>query len=306
MGVCDTLPLRSVALRNHWPALAPLGTLRFIESFHIQAIEPLAVTAFVDGILSAPPEAAVLDVGANMGVFTLIAAALNRSVVAVELQPGCRRCIRRHLAQLPAAARQRVAVVTGYVTAKATWKAEEAAGGVLVPRDTCVGMASPSAVLGRWPHGLATKRTRGFLASPPPANATRRAYPLVLARLLPGGADPIVAKIDVEGSEVHVLEALRPLWPRLHAVVLEVQPNAWASANVSAAEGDGTVRDLMRSQRMVAASLPHHDPRAPATRPRGAGAPMDEEAFVRVLAEMRRQPGRGGWYREYVLRREPR
>ena len=65
----------------------------------------------------------------------------------------------------------------------------------------------------------------------------------------------ILAKIDTEGFEIQVLESMRPLWPLAHAVVLELQPNAWRFANVSVAQGLRTLSNLMSEHSLVAITL---------------------------------------------------
>ena len=95
---------------------------------------------------------------------------------------------------------------------------------VRVPKTGCEVMASPSAVIGRWPHGLRTKETRKLDKATPGQlrNATRMVRPVNLAdyarRHMPH-ARSFVAKVDTEGYEIHVLESMRALWPQLRALI---------------------------------------------------------------------------------------
>ena len=92
---------------------------------------------------------------------------------------------------------------------------------VRVPKTGCGSMASPSAVMGRWPHGLRSKETRKLDKATPAhlRNATRIVRPVHLAdyvrRHLPH-ARSFIAKVDTEGYEIQVLESMRTLWQ--HAV----------------------------------------------------------------------------------------
>lgn len=282
-----------------------LARLRFRESDHLWFIEALAVAAFVRAVLDAPPGATVLDVGANVGAYALIGAALNRTSGAVEFQPGCRDCLRAHAMQLEMPARFQI--ITGYFGSgpfRRGWK-----DSVLLPKFGCSVLASPSAVAGRWPHGLATKATRAFKASPLPANETSRVFSVRPKELLPRSGE-LVVKIDTEGYEIQVLEALRGYWARFFAVIFEVQPNAWKFAGVSPAVGLATIRSLMDQQDFRAASLPHRNPRSAA--PAGPAVFdlqvqnwMNADEFEVILKRMLASPGRGGWLHEFALFREP-
>ena len=66
-----------------------------------------------------------------------------------------------------------------------------------------------------------------------------------------------VAKVDTEGYEPLVLEALRPVWLRIDNVVTEVQPLAWASHSISAEAALTTFRDLVALNGYTIVTLPH-------------------------------------------------
>lgn len=183
-------------------------------------------------------------------------------MVASEMQPGCLDHIHCHLEVNNVSALVRV--LNRYVTSMS----DQAP--IAVPRAGCSVMASPGAVAGRWPHGLAQKATRLFLnQSANVRNATAQlVHPLslTLAELFhrptsgeephraqsPAGKEaspPLgsisMLKIDTEGYEIRVLESIRPLWSRICAIVVELQPSAWRFSNVSAQQGLSTLRELI-------------------------------------------------------------
>jgi len=221
------------------------------------------------------------------------------------MQPGCRACLQAHAAQLDVPARLRI--VTGYVEHDPFQRGRS--DGILVPRVGCNVLASPSAVAGRWPHGMRTKATRAFEASPPPSNATTRVFAMRPEELL-AERGALVVKIDTEGFETQVLEALRRYWPRFFAVIFEVQPNAWKHAGVSPAAGLRTIRQLMEQEGFQAAALPHRNPRnatpaGPAVFDPSAQQWMNAAAFEVRLQRMLDFPGRGGWWSEFALFKTP-
>jgi hypothetical protein len=284
-----------------------LARLRFEESWHLWFLEAMAVAAFARAIIDAPPSATVLDVGANVGAYAVIGAALNRTSTAVEMQPACYDWIRTHAMQLDVPARVRI--VTGYFENDTSPIRQNR--GLLVPINDCSVLASPSAVAGRWPHGLPTKATRMFVASPPPLKETTRVFAINPGEILPVDGE-LVVKIDTEGYEIQVLEALRLYWPRFAAVIFEVQPNAWKYSGVSPAQGLATVRALMQQEGLRAAALPHKNPRSaastaePAVFDPRAQRWLSADAFATVLKDMLNFPGQGGWFREFALFRAPR
>ena len=99
-----------------------------------------------------PAGSIALDIGANVGAYSLLAGALGKKVLAVEMQPGCIDQIRCHSSQLNHP--NLVRILNRFVAAT------KQHAPVRVPRAECTTMASPSAVVGRWPHGLLTKATR--------------------------------------------------------------------------------------------------------------------------------------------------
>ena len=325
---CALRPLGPVL--DRWPQLRStpgLAQLRWAQSDHLATVEPLSVAAFAHAIASGPNESVVLDIGANVGAYTLLAGALGRRVVAVEMQPGCLEWQRCHSAQL-GQLRGRVRLLNRFVATS------EHAAPVRVPKTGCKVMASPSAVVGRWPHGLRTKETRKLDKATPAhlQNATRMVRPVHLAdyvrRHLPH-ARSFIAKVDTEGYEIQVLESMRALWPQLRALVVELQPAAWRFANVSAVRGRETLRALMAEQSMLALTLPHaksgteararivFDPCAYAMRhvAKGELVPptvgldtvrvLDAEGLLGFVEHMLRFPGARGWFHEVLLVRKP-
>ena len=180
------------------------------------------MAAFAHAIASAPNESVVLDIGANVGAYTLLAGALGKRVVAVEMQPGCREWQRCHAAQLGLDPTDWVHFLNRFVATS------EHVAPVRVPKTGCGSMASPSAVMGRWPHGLRSKETRKLDKATPAhlRNATRIVRPVHLAdyvrRHLPH-ARSFIAKVDTEGYEILVLESMRTLWPQLRVLLVELR-----------------------------------------------------------------------------------
>jgi len=138
----------------------------------------------------------------------------------------------------------------------------------------------------------------------------------------------IFAKIDTEGYEVQVLESIRPLWPLVHAVVLELQPSAWKFANVSVAQGRRTLSNLMSEHSLVAITLPHSkmgteqraevvfDPcsyHLTSVPPNKLVEPTagldtvrvyDTDGLLAFVNQMLRHPGSRGWFHEVLLMRK--
>lgn len=237
---------------------------------HLIMTEPNSVAAFAQAMLapSAPSSSWAVDVGANVGMYAMLAAQLGAArVVAVEMQPGCAARVRCNLGLNGMA--ERVELHNEYVTA------DEAARPLDVPTAGCGVMNSPSAVAGRWPHGALLKENLclerngtakyGFCTGGP--RRTAAVPPLLLgAHLtarLPPNATIAVTKVDTEGFEVPVLEALRPVWPRLRDVVLELQPHAWRFHNTSLEVGLRTLSGFLAAGGYHVVSLPHPAPGEP-------------------------------------------
>ena len=312
---------------DRWPQLrSSLAQLQWAHSDHLAAIEPLSVAAFAHVVTGGPNESVVLDIGANVGAYTLLAGALGRRVVAVEMPPGCLEGQRCHASQLNHLNRH-VRLLNRFVATS------EHVAPVRVPKTGCEVMASPSAVKGRWPHGLRTKETRKLDKSTPAdlRNATRVVRPVHLAdyvrRHLPH-ARSFIAKVDTEGYEIQVLESMHALWPQLRALVMELQPAAWKFANVSAVRGLATLTTLMTEQSMIAVTLPHSksgieahakvvfDPCAYVMHRVAKGelvSPtvgldtmrvLDTEGLIGFVQHMLRFPGTRGWFHEVLLVRK--
>ena len=216
-------------------------------------IESLSVSAFIAAInrhshASAPPR--VLDIGANMGYYSVVAASMGAHVTAVEMQPQCWQLTRCHLTIN--GLMDNVTVLNRYVAQPGSHAP------ILVPRTRCDTMASPTAVRGRWPSGKLRHGDEQVNASDfvpiEPVHAGE-----LLLRALPQDATLAATKIDTEGFEPHVLEALRPAWPILNDIILEVQPGAWVHHNLTVDAAMKTFEDLMVSKSYRAVTLPHRN-----------------------------------------------
>ena len=316
---------------NRWPQLRSvpgLTLLNWARSDHLVSVEPLSVAAFVDAIQRAPNDTVVLDIGANVGGYTLLAGALGKDVLAVEMQPGCQKWHRCHAWQLDQlrGRRNKVRFLTRFVAASARF-----APPVRVPTTGCEAMASPNAVAGRWPHGLRTKETRKLdkATATQLRNTTRLVRPLHIADYVNNQfahTRSLVAKVDTEGYEILVLKSMRNLWPRLRALVIELQPSAWRFANVSIVQGLEILMALMAQESMLALTLPHakagaveasarvvFDPCAYALRNLGkdeivtptvgldTARVLDAEGLMAFVEHMLQFPGKHGWFHEVLL-----
>lgn len=129
--------------------------------------------------------------------------------------------------------------------------------------------ASPTAVVGRFPTGFLTKKSKRFAAAVAAAKSggggevrrQRMVPPLAVGeavlRRLPPGVSLAVTKIDVEGYEIQALEALRPAWSRAGDLLVEVQPRAWALQNVTVPRALRTFREFVGENGYRIVSLAH-------------------------------------------------
>ena len=315
---------------NRWPqlhAVAGIATLNWARSDHLVSVEPLSVAAFLYTIQRASNDTVVLDIGANVGAYTFLAGAFGKDVLAVEMQPGCQKWQRCHLWQLDQLrGRNKVRFLTRFVASSVRRVAP-----VHVPITGCEVMASPSAVVGRWPHGMRTKETRKLdkATATQLRNTTRLVRPLHIADYVNNQFShtrPLVAKVDTEGYEIQVLNSMRNLWPRLRALIVELQPSAWTFANVSTVQGLEILMALMAQESMIVLTLPHaksggveksarvvFDPCAYAVRNLGKGEivtptvgidtarVLDAEGLMEFVKHMLQFPGKRGWFHEVLF-----
>lgn len=107
-------------------------------------------------------------------------------------------------------------------------------------------------------------------------------------------------QIDTEGFEPHVLEALRPIWPLLNDIILEVQPSSWVHHNLSVASALTTFRELMTTKQYRAVTLPHRNVKRDSFKPVNldvcklpvVGAAESAASFV---------PAKGGYGSAFVI-----
>jgi len=207
---------------------------------------------------------------------------------------------------------------------------------IRVPDDDCNVMASPTAVAGRFPHGLMQKKSRviygtdnrTFILSP--TMQMVRVPPLHIGSYLSNKrkvGTVSVVKIDTEGFEISVIEALRPIWHMLDNVILEIQPRSWHFANVTLEHGLTTLHDLMKAQGFEVVTMPHADRKTNASMVAEWTAcsvqlATDPQAFVPVnvngiensrrfgfrglkhyVNSLYKDPARHGWFSEILLTR---
>ena len=270
-GFCSASATKPLPVYR-WPQLRDkhMVVLRRWHQYmrNFDKIESLSVSGYVrailrhtaaraPGMVATPPF--VLDVGANMGYYSVVGASLGARVIAVEMQPKCWQLTRCHLHLNGLLGNS--TVLNRYVARPASH-----ASAIQVPRTRCDTMASPTAVRGRWPSGKLRHGSDALNASDYQPVEPLEVGALLLATL-PRGAEVAVTKIDTEGFEPHVLEALRPAWHLLNDIVLEVQPGAWAHHNLSFAAAMATFRDLITSKRYRTVTLPHRNVKRDAFKP---------------------------------------
>ena len=124
--------------------------LRMSGAGHLYSTEPLSVQAFTNAVARADHGALVLDIGSNVGAYSIFAAVLGASVIAVDMQPKCAQLTACHLSINGLMGKVQLAYVAsdGYHPP------------IRVHDDECNVMSSPSAVAGRWPHGKPVKKTK--------------------------------------------------------------------------------------------------------------------------------------------------
>jgi len=241
---------------SRWPHLRKY-TPKFAHGVphHLYAIEPLSVHAFTSAIVSASAQSTAIDIGTNIGAYAIFAALLGVHVVAVDMQPMCMLATSCNLMVNGLMAELHL----GYVAPKTVDTI------IKVPDDECGVMASPTAVAGRWPTGLLQKKSRVIYGMD---NRTHILSPKMrMTDVVPlhlGAYVRVkklhsisVIKIDTEGYEIAVLEALRPIWAMVNEVILELQPHAWKFANITLDRGLDTLRELMQTQSLAVVTLPH-------------------------------------------------
>ena len=118
---------------------------------HLYSVEPLSVQAFTNAVARAERGALVLDIGSNAGAYSIYAAVLGASVIAVDMQPKCAHLTACHLSINGLAGKVQLAYVAS---------SEGHHPPIRVHDDECHPMSSPSAVAGRWPYGQVMKKTR--------------------------------------------------------------------------------------------------------------------------------------------------
>ena len=216
-------------------------TMSFLKShapFHIVLHEPLVIDAFYE---YAGPNRIVLDIGANVGAYSMLSAALGSTVYAVEMQPACCDMFRCH-AHLNNWSAERVHLLEGFVPRTPSQAP------ISVNPYKCNVMSSISATGGRWPNGLLMKSHRRMNWS-----ATVKVPPVHLQKSLSQVDSIALTKIDTEGSEIDCLMALN--WTKLQTVIIEFQAGAWKYNNISRPYGIGVVRRFLNHRSYTIHSL---------------------------------------------------
>lgn len=176
----------------------------------------------------------VLDIGANVGGYSIMSAIRGAQVLAVEMQPVCVN-VMKCLVDLNHV-RDRVRILHGFVsTSKKT---------IMVPSDDCEPMGSPEAVAGRWPVGVLRKKNYALENS-----KLQAVQSLDLGEQIMRTVD--LVKIDTEGCEIDILKSLKKKWSFFESVVVEFQPGAWTFHNVSKQYGIGVLEKFIKQYNIV-------------------------------------------------------
>ena len=164
-----------------------------------------------------------IDVGANEGFYTMLAAAHGCRVLAFEPQPGCAE------------------------TLAETWRRNERAERECIidsldSLEEVEGVfASKNLQLIRAPLSDATEplmiRERGCstmaMATQPSPRGVRPVGAADITAMLPDDVPILLAKVDTEGAELGVMRALAPVLQRIENLVVEVTPGWWRAYNHS-------------------------------------------------------------------------
>ena len=168
-----------------------------------------------------------VDVGANTGFFTLLAASHGASVLAFEPQPHCADLMRSTLQSANARLAHRIDFRTAAV-------GEVAGGTIRVPSTTCWGGFNAGAT--GHPAPMDTDAPLVSLASTVAPMAEHHS---------------LFFKIDTEGAEIGLLKgvlALRERHPeRAMRVVVQLIPRLWTARGSSVEEGVGMLRRVQRT-----------------------------------------------------------
>lgn len=206
-----TTPLRSLLLYVRWQLRSRLGRPPFLVPFvdqtrvEVERGSGSALAAFLPlheyhemrfMMLALRPGDLLVDVGANVGLHTVLAGACGAEVVALEPLPAARAMLERNVTRNG---------FTGRITVLAAGAA--ATRGELTFTD---GPSCLNHVVG---DGEA------------PAVPVRKVPVVPLDDVVPAGRPVVMLKIDVEGFEAEVLRGATRLLadPALHAVVVETQ-----------------------------------------------------------------------------------
>lgn len=164
----------------------------------------------------------VIDIGANVGGYSIMSALNGAEVLAIEMQPVCVH-IMKCLISLNEIA-HKIHVLHGFLGTDFSKKL------IMVPTDDCEPMGSPEAVAGRWPVGVLRKKNYHL-----DTNKLKPVHKLNIKPYIHKTVD--LVKIDTEGCEINILLSLKNKWKLFKSVVIEFQSGAWSFHNVSKNQG---------------------------------------------------------------------
>ncbi|CAG9467631.1 unnamed protein product [Pedinophyceae sp. YPF-701] len=191
------------------------------------------ILSIFDHVLSSPPkskDARVIDVGMNLGSFTLHAASLGYRVESFDPQPGCVRLMHdTSLVALPE--------LKPYVNVYNVGLGPPHV--ILADDDSCAG-----------DFGMAGEAKPD--GGPRAGGASHEVAIVPVRHLFQPTWDPMVlVKVDTEGAESVILPQLLPLAEagRIENIVVEVMPRSWAGRGGDTSEATGALARLQKAAR---------------------------------------------------------
>tara|TARA_B100000945_G_scaffold319864_1_gene328186 strand:- start:2948 stop:3721 length:774 start_codon:yes stop_codon:yes gene_type:complete len=151
----------------------------------------------------------ILDIGSNVGGYSLLSSALGSTVYSVEMQPLCNKILR---CNAKINNYSNIHIIEGFTTKNILHTP------IKVNPNMCNIMSSVNSTGGRWPNGLLMKSHREMNWK-----KTVSVYPVNL--MFPSINKFHLTKIDTEGSEIDTLLSLN--WSKIDATIIEFQADAW-------------------------------------------------------------------------------